>query len=362
VLCCAGVVAAAAILLRLGGVVSLRPGVIAAILLSVLGFGLVISGWWGRARGLLLVAVPLGAVLAALPLLDIVVWDRIDAEPINMSVAPRDVHRFAGKSLDYSRLRSDSDRSFTIDQTVGNLSIRLPRHMKTQVDVSVGTGSVDLLSHSITAVLDLFSEGNPAADWSKLPVTGALADVESLKGLGLSAADLDVVLPNSWQAVATSGDGIGTRFRRTVGSGESTLHLRIRLGTGRVELLDPRWTGPAPKLIQPVQVCTSIGINNSGMINACGELSSGGEVPVCPAFENRALRTQIVLQLGRYVLCNDVGIDASPDPLAADAGDPNAGDPNAGDPNAGDPNAGDPNAGDPNATNPAVTSPTTTAA
>jgi hypothetical protein len=177
------------------------PGVIGGILLVVLGIGLVIGTWYGRARWLTVLAIPVAlftfiAVAAGAFVQSNPNWDRWVVEgsdgqfefgdrtwvvtPQDRAASPLDYRISAGEAvLDLTALtntgdsvQGDSGQRIEIDASVGagTLRVLLPEDMRLDLTGSVNLGEIDLPGEplrsgtdlEVTTTIDPAAEGRPA--------------------------------------------------------------------------------------------------------------------------------------------------------------------------------------------------------
>jgi phage shock protein PspC (stress-responsive transcriptional regulator) len=144
-LCFVGVVA----LLTSIDAISIDPEVAGAIALGILGAALVLSAWFGRARGLIFLAVPLAIGLGVVALIDTPleggVGDR-DYRPETLAQLESE-YRLAIGSMTID-LRDVPIHTGTTDVdasvAVGELVVLVPRDVTVEVHSEVGAGQVDV--------------------------------------------------------------------------------------------------------------------------------------------------------------------------------------------------------------------------
>lgn len=255
-------------LLAAGGVDGVGPGVMASVVMLVFGAGLTVSAVAGRARGLILPAVALGSGLALLTALDVRADNlagQFDRTYRDGSEIPALLETTIGVSrLDLRHLELDTDRTLRIEQTGGSLEVVLPSSVSTTTTVTTGTGAIRWKRPS--ARFSLFSP-NLA---SRL-VDGGLPRVD------------DPVTDAEWSEGAAGNlrerDG---RDGRTVviDHGGAVLTLRIDMGVGTVNLIDPRWADVPDDIVRPAQLCT-VGGGPVGTVEPCGDVPTANRVPLC---------------------------------------------------------------------------------
>ncbi|HEV2918256.1 MAG TPA: hypothetical protein VG673_03285, partial [Actinomycetota bacterium] len=162
-------------------VIDLSIGQVLAVVLTVLGAGLLVGTWWGRAWGLIpvgLLAVPLVAVTA---LAGPVPVQGGVAERLFQPTTPVEVrssYRLAGGEmiLDLSRVRFGPG-SPPVEASVagGRLLVVLPDEVAADVRGRVGVGSLDLLGHVDSGAQVDSTVAEPAV---KAPAKGAAPTVK----------------------------------------------------------------------------------------------------------------------------------------------------------------------------------------
>jgi phage shock protein PspC (stress-responsive transcriptional regulator) len=173
------------------GVLDLSIGQELAVFLTVLGGGLLVGTWWGRAWGLIpvgLLAVPVVALAALAGPVPVKggVADRLFQPTTAAQVQPS--YRLAGGELilDLSKVRFGQGAP-PVQASVagGRLLVVVPDEVAARVRGRVGIGSLDLLGHEdVGAQLDS-TVSEPAA---KAPAKGAAApavDLDLMTGYGV---------------------------------------------------------------------------------------------------------------------------------------------------------------------------------
>ena len=163
------------------GVVDLSLGQVLAVFLTVLGAGMLVGTWWGRAWGLIpvgLLAVPLVAVTA---LAGPVPVQGGVAERLFQPTTPAEVrpsYRLAGGEmiLDLSRVKFGPG-SPPVEASVagGRLLVVVPDEVAADVRGRVGVGSLDLLGHVDSGAQVDSTVAEPAV---KAPAKGAAPSVK----------------------------------------------------------------------------------------------------------------------------------------------------------------------------------------
>lgn len=139
-------------LLMGSNVIALDPGQIIALVVLVLGLGLVVGSWWGRARSLVLIAMLLTPVMIVASMVDAPIGGSFsqDYHGLRRHVEPEYQLLVGTLTLDYSRFRfvpgepSEVDLSFF----AGDVNVYVPPGVRVEVN-----GELDL------GVADLFGDG-----------------------------------------------------------------------------------------------------------------------------------------------------------------------------------------------------------
>ena len=172
-------------------VVDLSIGQELAVFLTVLGGGLLVGTWWGRAWGLIpvgLLAVPLVALAALAGPVPVKggIADRLFRPTTPAEV--RSSYRLAGGELilDLSKVRfANGAPPVQASVAGGRLLVVVPDEVAARVRGRVGVGSLDLLGHEDAGAQVDSTVGEPAA---KAPVKGAAAptvDLDLVAGYGV---------------------------------------------------------------------------------------------------------------------------------------------------------------------------------
>jgi phage shock protein PspC (stress-responsive transcriptional regulator) len=176
------IVGGLAVLLDNLGVLEMTLGRVLALLLTVVGVGLLVGGWWGRAWGL----IPLGLLLVPL----VAVASLADSEPLTGGIGERlwqprtaaevrPAYRLAGGELivDLGRVRFRPG-STSVEASVagGRLLVVVPDEVAAEVHGRAGAGALDLFGSGEDrwgAQVDSTVTAPP----TKPPKTGAAATV-----------------------------------------------------------------------------------------------------------------------------------------------------------------------------------------
>lgn len=125
------------------------PGQYAGVALAILGLGLLVSAWWGRARWLIIVGVLLVPVAVSLSFVNVPMdegWGERRAAPVDAAEL-RDEYRLSGGrlTLDLTDLPpSAAERHIAASVGIGRLVVILPEGARAEVTAEVGVGSSDL--------------------------------------------------------------------------------------------------------------------------------------------------------------------------------------------------------------------------
>ena len=135
-------------------VIDVSVATVLAIALVMVGLGLIVGTWWGRARGL----IALGILLV--PLVAVSGLANLDRAPLHGGVGDRryepvavvdlqDTYRLAAGQLTLDLTDVDfSGHAVDVDASVafGALDVRVPRNVRVEVDGQVGVGDVRLFA------------------------------------------------------------------------------------------------------------------------------------------------------------------------------------------------------------------------
>ena len=151
VLACLGI----ALVLDAATDLSLDPAQLAAVALVTIGSGLLLGGWWGRARLLL---ITLGLMLIPVVLLTSLVEVDLSGRiggigqmPMTSEDLPERLDVLAGGGmLDLTQLRLDGeDRVVRIELGIGQIDVLLPHRFRTDVTASLQGGSMWVLGREL---------------------------------------------------------------------------------------------------------------------------------------------------------------------------------------------------------------------
>ncbi|MCZ7536681.1 MAG: PspC domain-containing protein [Acidimicrobiia bacterium] len=139
------------------GALEVSPGAVLSIALIAVGAALVVGAWFGRARGLVGLAIPLTLVAAVLSVADIDLRGGVGERIYRPDSASeiRDRYRMAMGSLELDLRRVDFAPGVTeIDVSVamGEIIVWAPDDVKVEVDSHVGAGELDLWGRTFDGV------------------------------------------------------------------------------------------------------------------------------------------------------------------------------------------------------------------
>ena len=157
------------------------PRYYAGVALAVLGAGVLVGAWWGRARWLIVVAVLIAPIALALSFISVPLDERWG----NHRVAPtraaelRDEYRLAAGrlTLDLTNLpRSAAERHVSGSVGIGRLLVILPEGARADISAEVGFGRSDLLGAR--------QQGTGLTDHEVRTGTGAAFVLDLAAGMG----------------------------------------------------------------------------------------------------------------------------------------------------------------------------------
>jgi hypothetical protein len=134
-------------LLDRGGVWHIRPVTFSAVLLGIVGAGLVVGAFVGRSRGLIALGVLLSvttAVLGAVPAVGHGRTGTVAWTPTSVSSTPTNGYEWAAwkATLDLSGTTIDSSREVHVQLGAGRLLVIVPAGARVVLDATVGVGSL----------------------------------------------------------------------------------------------------------------------------------------------------------------------------------------------------------------------------
>jgi hypothetical protein len=141
------VLAGAAWLVDAAGVADVDLGVVFALALALVGAALVVSTWFGRARGLIALGIPLVLVVGAFGLVDVPLSGGIGDptyHPRAVGAVDRDYELAIGnlsvdlRDVDFSGTR----RHVHAQLGIGQLNVTVPESVRVVLDGHVGAGGI----------------------------------------------------------------------------------------------------------------------------------------------------------------------------------------------------------------------------
>jgi phage shock protein PspC (stress-responsive transcriptional regulator) len=145
-------------LVDLGGARRIPVGAYLAVPLAIIGAGLVIGAWSGRARGLIVPGVLLTLALAAPPAHLNVNVERGTGDvtwvPASYAdLAPEYRHGVGDARLDLSQIDfTGHDATVVLHTNVGDVWVTLPQNVDTTVDVTIKAGDANVFKHEMSGV------------------------------------------------------------------------------------------------------------------------------------------------------------------------------------------------------------------
>jgi len=183
-------VTGAAALLNNIGVTSFDGGQLSALALTVLGGGLIVGAWWGRARWLIWIGVLMFPIVTFFSLIDLSMVS-FDGEVGELSERPLDQIEIAGgyellageATIDLSdfEFSPGEEARLSIDMAVGETTVRVPRDVYVDADLSLQAGEIIFFDSRRTGqgVSIIDSDGDPESDARlMLVIDGALGAVK----------------------------------------------------------------------------------------------------------------------------------------------------------------------------------------
>jgi phage shock protein PspC (stress-responsive transcriptional regulator) len=183
-------VTGAAALLNNMGVTSFDGGQLSALALTVLGVGLIVGAWLGRARWLIWIGVVMFPFVAFFSLVDLsmVPFDgevgELSLRPVDQIEISKGYELLAGEAhIDLSdfEFSPDEDARLSIDMAVGETTVRVPRDVYVEADLSLQAGEITFFNTQRTGqgVTIVDSDGDPESDARlTLVIDGALGAIE----------------------------------------------------------------------------------------------------------------------------------------------------------------------------------------
>jgi hypothetical protein len=172
------------------GVTSFDGGQLSALALTVLGTGLIVGAWWGRARWLIWIGVLMFPLVAFFSLIDLSMVS-LDGEVGELNERPHEQAEIAGGfellagealiDLDDFEFSPGEDARLIIDMAVGETTVIVPRDVYVDADLSLQAGEVVFFDTRRTGqgVTIVDSDGDPESDARlTLEIDGALGAIQ----------------------------------------------------------------------------------------------------------------------------------------------------------------------------------------
>ena len=131
--------------------VAFTPGTYAGVVLGLIGLGLVIGAWFGRATFLIVIGLLLLPLAWAASLVDVPIqgeWGQQRFAPSDVSEVRETYHLAGGQlAIDLSRVEASADDPVTVQASVafGEVVVLVPNGATVEVDASVGGGRIGLM-------------------------------------------------------------------------------------------------------------------------------------------------------------------------------------------------------------------------
>jgi len=130
-------------------VINITPRGVFAVLLALVGLGLVIGAWWGQARWLIIPGILLTIALAITSLIPLHIrggLGEVTWSPESRANVRGSYELFAGQAiLDLSKVDFESDRTVEVDVTFGELLIVVAEDQPVDASAKIQGGEMDLL-------------------------------------------------------------------------------------------------------------------------------------------------------------------------------------------------------------------------
>ena len=177
-------------------VTSFDGGQLSALALTVLGGGLIVGAWWGRARSLIWIGVVMFPFVAFLSLIDLSMVS-LDGDVGSINERPRDQIEIAGgyevlageAFFDMSdfEFMVDEQAELSVDLAFGQVVVMVPRDVYVDADISLEGGEIvffdDRRAGQGVSIVD--TDGDSASDARlSLDIEGALGQIEVLRSSG----------------------------------------------------------------------------------------------------------------------------------------------------------------------------------
>ncbi|NLA34216.1 MAG: PspC domain-containing protein, partial [Actinobacteria bacterium] len=253
----------------------LGPGTILAAITVVFGAGLLVSAFFGKARGLILPALACVLAVLGLGVLNVRADNTLDAVQFTFTDGarlPEKITAGYGKStIHLGALRLDQDRDLTITQTAGVVWVMLPVGATTELSIDVDAGTADAYRP--------FPGTDDYRNWAtsgELPRRDDLLTAERAEQITDWSAQArgDYVLDEQPKAA-----GVSASYRLAT-AGEHTLRLHIELGVGEVRVLIPRWASVPSEVRAPRQACHDASLQ-TGPISCDSIADVTARMPLC---------------------------------------------------------------------------------
>ena len=183
-------VTGAAALLNNLGVTSFDGGQLSALALTVLGGGLIVGAWWGRARSLIWIGVVMFPFVAFFSLIDLSMVP-FDGEVGQLNERPQSQNEIAGgyellvgeARIDMGDFEFvvDEEAELVVDMAAGQVTVFVPRNVYVDADISLEAGEIVFFDHRRAGqgVSIVDSDGDPESDAHlSLKIDGAVGQVE----------------------------------------------------------------------------------------------------------------------------------------------------------------------------------------
>jgi hypothetical protein len=203
----------AAVLLDNLNAVHVTPRIVLSILLFIVGLGLVVGSWWGRARWLIFPGIVLALVLSGFALLPTNIHGSagdIEYSPASLDDVRTAYRHGAGNmQIDLTNVTFDAQpRTIRVTQAFGNVEIDLPDGVPVRAVSHVRGGNLELFGHD--------SHG-----WDIRDTQTSYGDPKAKLGLLTIRTDL----------------GFGnTEIHRGNAPGVASRHAKIDIGPGHVKV------------------------------------------------------------------------------------------------------------------------------
>jgi hypothetical protein len=183
-------VTGAAALLNNFGVTSFDGGQLSALALTVLGGGLIVGAWWGRARWLIWIGVLMFPLVAFFSLIDLSMVS-LDGVVGPLNERPTEEVEIAGgyellageATIDLGdfEFSPDEEARLVIDMAVGETTVRIPRNVYVEADLSLQAGQIVFFDSERAGqgVSIVDNDGDPESDARlTLEIDGALGQIQ----------------------------------------------------------------------------------------------------------------------------------------------------------------------------------------